>query len=1117
MSTIPPTVATKPPVDFDQEVRFAVVMYGGSSLAIYINGVAQELLRLVRATAPEFSAASNGRQAHLSDEELHGSERVYRRLGRLLNRHGILSSNDNAETGNPGPIRTRFVVDILTGTSAGGINAVYLAKALANDQDMNKLKTLWITEGDIGVLINDIQSYRDLKFEIHDDENDNKGEPWSLLNSRRMYLRLLEALRGMDVDKPACKEGKSPLVDELDLYVTATDMVGLPIHMRLADDVVSEFRHRNVFQFRYRSKRASDIDHSDFGPETNAFLAFAARSTSAHQAAFSPIKLGDVGPIVAKYPKADEHGAEHKDLRVFYQQYLLERTNGSGDPSKAVEERAKAFQKVWFVDGGTLDNKPFSFVFEELPLRHADTIVDRKLLYIEPSPEQVELRDAPDKRPQIVGNAIAGLSSLPRNETIVEDLTRLLDRNRLVERVDHIMRGMEKDLVYGIQKKERRTRNEFLELLKDQEKFLEWLRSKGTSWGSYQRLRVAEVTDDLALLMARAAGFSEDSDEFLAIRYLVRQWRDSNYDAHMEDGKLSQAQFLVEFDLLWAMRRIRFVIDKLNDIACLDENARRIAGLAYGRGQSEEWPVGEEVQVFRTAVQDLRDKLNAAYVTLRGERRKLWSRDDETNRFRRFIKTLEITSGDLLGLLHEPTDAARREEAEALLNTPLKQPPADAPKLQTRTDAIVALNEEVKAQLTRVIDDARHAVSDALRPLEGDAAEQQPRWERFLRDTLWYYYVYFEDFDQISFPILYSTGVGEEADIIDVFRISPRDATALIDERDQFNEQGQKVKEGKSKLAGTTLSNFGAFFERKFRINDIMWGRLDGAERVIAALLPSNPELKKQLTTEAHLEIIKEEVNNRIDLARSHANTVFSSLSAQEQRKKDNLALKKLVDESLDLMASSKDCGSKLDEIERDASRLSADSVWRVFLESFVIEFRPFVRHFIVPSGEMDRLEAFKNWFNEQYDEGRTFTKFATLDSATRINRVLGDMGLGYFPATGEQSLKRKAAMWFGRHLRLFTEAAIQAEGAARRKQRRRLIAAYVLSLLIVVAVCLPVVLLLRSATEPWPALGFTIALIITLLLALIPLGLTAGYHIVWRKLRQKLETMLLQARKTSN
>lgn len=35
-----------------KEVRFAVVMYGGVSLAIYINGVAQGLFHLVSATAP---------------------------------------------------------------------------------------------------------------------------------------------------------------------------------------------------------------------------------------------------------------------------------------------------------------------------------------------------------------------------------------------------------------------------------------------------------------------------------------------------------------------------------------------------------------------------------------------------------------------------------------------------------------------------------------------------------------------------------------------------------------------------------------------------------------------------------------------------------------------------------------------------------------------------------------------------------------------------------------------------------------------------------------------------------------------------------------------------------
>lgn len=40
--------ATSPKADYTHEVRFAIVMYGGVSLAIYINGITQELLRLDR-------------------------------------------------------------------------------------------------------------------------------------------------------------------------------------------------------------------------------------------------------------------------------------------------------------------------------------------------------------------------------------------------------------------------------------------------------------------------------------------------------------------------------------------------------------------------------------------------------------------------------------------------------------------------------------------------------------------------------------------------------------------------------------------------------------------------------------------------------------------------------------------------------------------------------------------------------------------------------------------------------------------------------------------------------------------------------------------------------------
>jgi patatin-related protein len=1080
--------AAKPPVDFDQEVRFAVVMYGGASLAIYINGVAQEILRLVRSTAPEFGAAL-GRQAYKTDEELRGSERVYRLLGRLLSRHDKnLKGVDKPTPGSwhNAPIRTRFVVDILTGTSAGGINAVFLAKALANDQNMDDLKKLWITEGDIGVLLNDEESYEKgelsedgttferLKFTLQDD----KGEPWSLLNSRRMYLKLLKALRGMD-ETPACAPGQSPLVDELDLFVTAVDMSGRVLQLRLADEVVSEYKHRNVFQFRYRGLHASDTEQqNDLQPKNNAFLAFAARATSANQAAFSPVNLEDATNIINAGYKLDddkEHPLNHEEMRIFYQEYLLQRAaEGATAPSNP-QQLADEFGKIWFVDGGTLDNKPFSFVVEELPLRHADNFVDRKMLYIEPAPEHLKRVEALSKeRPRIVENAAAALLSLPRYETIVEDLTRLLERNRLIERIDHIMRGMDRDLI-DLPKKEALTRDQLREKFKDREETLKWLRSKGTAWGGYQRLRVAEVTDDLTLLVARAAGFSEESDEFLAIRYLVRHWRDSNYDPHIERDertqreRRSQAEFLVDFDLMWAMRRIRFVLKKLNDLACLDDESRRIAGVPYNEKESRALPNEEgERKEFREALRDMRTELNRALIELRGERRRLWSRD-ETNPFRSFIPTLEINSSHLLDLLRAPTDADRREKAEEILATELQN--KEEPNLRTRADVVELLTEEVKGKLRKVIDSARHKCSKALRPPEGTAkTESASPWNLFLRETLWYYYINFDEFDQISHPLFYASGVGEETDIIDVFRVSPEDARSIIDESEPIDADGKKLL----KLAGTTLADFGAFLEEKFRRNDILWGRLDGAERLIAVLLQSDTTLQDKLTQQAHRAILVEE-----------------KLLSDKGANKD-AGMQGIVWQALD---SWDDKEQRVKLLSQAAGMLPNDSKFRAYLETLV--------------QGADPLHLFKEAFIRNYDDARQFTEDATLKTATRANRVLGGMFMGYLPDDGVKNWKQRLALWGARRLAIFTEAAIKPEGPARSKQKLRLAACYLLSLLILVLMCFPVVVLWRSSTSWWPRVGFAAIFIVTLPLALLPLGLTGVYNYAWLKLKGKLASLL--------
>ncbi|HSE31553.1 MAG TPA: DUF3376 domain-containing protein, partial [Pyrinomonadaceae bacterium] len=126
-----------------------------------------------------------------------------------------------------------------------------------------------------------------------------------------------------------------------------------------------------------------------------------------------------------------------------------------------------------------------------------------------------------------------------------------------------------------------------------------------------------------------------------------------------------------------------------------------------------------------------------------------------------------------------------------------------------------------------------------------------------VRAYLWHYMRKFDDYDQVRFPIMYGTEAGE-TDPVEVFRISPEDAPSLIDEREEI-----KKPNGRLKLAGTTLHHFGAFLDRMWRQNDIMWGRLDGAERLITAMMPYpyDVNVRKALIKEAHAIILREELS----------------------------------------------------------------------------------------------------------------------------------------------------------------------------------------------------------------------------------------------------------------
>ena len=147
-----------------------------------------------------------------------------------------------------------------------------------------------------------------------------------------------------------------------------------------------------------------------------------------------------------------------------------------------------------------------------------------------------------------------------------------------------------------------------------------------------------------------------------------------------------------------------------------------------------------------------------------------------------------------------------------------------------------------------------------------------------------HYYESYERYDLISYPVLQSSDVGEELATVDVVRISPEDAPSLIDERHTKRR----------KLAGTKLMHFGAFLDRGWRQNDILWGRMDGAERILSTILPADDPEMESLLKEAQMAILEEEFGGT-DRDRLCA-LLVEGLIAQSSPDKSEAALRALAE-----------------------------------------------------------------------------------------------------------------------------------------------------------------------------------------------------------------------------
>jgi patatin-related protein len=342
-----------------QELRIATAMTGGVSLAVWMGGVARELNLLHQASRVREAAgaagtgdqvASDGRAA--PDDHVRG---LYRALLDLLD--------------------MTITVDVLSGTSAGGINAAVLGLAHARSLDLGPLRELWLTAGAFDTLLLDPAA----------------KDPRSLLQGDAVLLaKLREGFEMLAGTRYPAGGGNQP---ETTIFVTTTLLAGET--GRFTDDygtLVPDVDHRGLFTFETSQLVSTD-------PDCLASLALAARSSASFPAAFEPAFLPFSRPHHGEVPSGE------LDMKEF----------------------ANITRPHWAADGGLLMNRPIAPLLQTIFDRPVQTVrqVRRVLLYVVPSPGQPD----PNANPEVADNK----APLTLPDALIKDLDALLSQSIATE------------------------------------------------------------------------------------------------------------------------------------------------------------------------------------------------------------------------------------------------------------------------------------------------------------------------------------------------------------------------------------------------------------------------------------------------------------------------------------------------------------------------------------------------------------------------------------------------------------------------------------------------------------------------------------------------------------
>ncbi len=539
----------------EKELRLALICYGGISLAVYMHGITKEVWRLARAS----------RDFHAGEPAGEGTASVYCRL--------LDSIAD--ECG----LELRVLVDILTGASAGGINAIFLAEAISTGQSLDPLTDLWLETADVDRLIDPevsavsrwAKAAAAMPFAWfvagktggtveRTVDSDHRAEiraklanfvrarwfapPFSGAGFTRLLLDAFDAMAKGPVG-PALLPDYQPL----DLFVTVTDFRGYPERLKLHSPAeVKETEHRLALSFRDpggERRRLADA------PE----LAFAARATASFPGAFPPFQVGELDKVLAER-KRPWPG------RSAFLETALPRQSAIGDADNAV-----------LIDGSVLANAPFQPAIRALQSRPVRREVDRRFVYIDPKPGSRAVRlsaGGETEPPGFFATIFGALSDIPREQPIRDNLEAIELRSSRIRRLRRIVEAMQPEVETAI---ERAFGSVLLLGRPNPGRLSAWrakaqtvaAREAGYAYAAYGQLKLATVAEEIAQHLCRLSGGGDP------IRHAV--WRRIRADGLAAPDAMTAKKirpevilFLRKFDLSFRVRRLRSLALRLVEI-----------------------------------------------------------------------------------------------------------------------------------------------------------------------------------------------------------------------------------------------------------------------------------------------------------------------------------------------------------------------------------------------------------------------------------------------------------------------------------------------------------------------------------------------------------------------